>query len=304
MASRKRKVILLGAKGFQRTTEGVQVDCFLWSQLGKIKNIRDYDTVILDLLPLASEGDRNAVTWSKFFSLFDFHSAVDILQNGGMILVIGDPRFNTPVSSPLRKDKEQEEADEGLSIPFLQWAGVKFVWDSEPGDTVIFKDDYDHRRFADYISKLTKWDYSLAQCRLNEETLGDRFNLTYIKSKSMDIHLSQDFFCRNRYQNALAFTLRFQFRKKEYHGMEAFQSFGPLIFLPKISLSEDETVQLVLSSVCGIESDLPEPEWLDESQHRGKRESMTILPRSMRNSKRFSINSARLIRTKRSVENA
>lgn len=271
MASRKRKVILLGVKGFQRTTEGVQVDCFLWSQLGKIKNIRDYDTVILDLLSLVAEEDRNAVTWSKFFSLLDFHGAVDILQNGGTILVIGDPRFQTPLASPPKKDKKKEEADEYLCIPFLQWSGVKFVWDSEPGDTVIFEDDYDHRRFADYIGKLSKWDYSLAQCLLNEEILGDRFNLAYIKSKSMDIHLSKDFFCCNRYQKALAFTLRFQYRKQGYHDMEVFQSFGPLIFLPKISLSEDETVQLVLSSVCGIESDLPEPAWLDEFTAPGQK---------------------------------
>jgi hypothetical protein len=247
------------------------VDCFLWSQLGKIQNIRDYDTVILDLLPLASDEDRSTVTWSRFFSLLDFHSAVDILQNGGMIIVIGDPRFQAPLNPPLKKDKKPQNAEGSDTAAFLQWSGVKFAWDPEPGDTVIFEDDYDHRRFADYIGKLSKWDYSLAHCRLDEETLGERFNLAYIKSKEMDIHLSQDFFCRNRYNHALAFTLRLQFRKQEYHGMEVFQSFGPLVFLPKISLSEDETLQLVLSSVCGIESDLPEPAWLDQFTAPGQK---------------------------------
>jgi hypothetical protein len=87
----------------------------------------------------------------------------------------------------------------------------------------------------------------------------------------MDIHLSQDFFCRNRYNHVLAFTLRLQFRKREYTGMKVFQSFGPLIFLPKISLSEDETLQLVLSNICGIESDLPEPAWLDEFSAPGQK---------------------------------
>lgn len=272
MASRKRKIILLGAKGFQRTTEGVQVDCFLWSQLGKIKNIRDYDTVILDLLSLSSDENRNAVSWSKFFSLLDFHSAVDILQNRGMIIVIGDPRFRVSLTAPSsKKGKKNEEVEKECDIPFLQWSGVKFSWDSEPGDTIIFEDDYDHRRFADYIGKLSKWSYSLAQCCLNEETLGDRFDLSYIHNKNMDIHLSQDLFCSNRYQHALAFTLRLQFRKKVYHGMEAFQTFGPMVFLPEISLSEDETVQLVLSSVCGIESDLPEPAWLNEYTAPGQK---------------------------------
>jgi hypothetical protein len=274
MASRKRKVVLIGAKGFQRTTEGVQVDCFLWSQIGKLKNIRDYDTVILDLLSVSSAEKQTNVSWNKFFSLLDFHSAVDILQNGGMIIVIGDPRFHVSLTAPAskkEKGRKKEEPEEGSDIPFLQWSGVKFVWDSEPGDTIIFENDYDHRRFADYIGKLSKWAYSLAQCHLNEETLGTRFNLSYIKRKNMDIYLSEDMFCRNRYQHALAFTLRFQFRKEGYHGMEAFQTFGPMIFLPEIALSEDETVQIALSSICGIESDLPEPEWLSKFTAPGQK---------------------------------
>jgi hypothetical protein len=273
MASRKRKVILLGTKGFQRTTKDVKVDCFLWSQLGKIKNIRDYDTVILDLLAISTDEDRKVVSWRKFFSLFDFNSAVDILLNDGMIVVIGDPRFLIPriVPSPKKGKKKQEAEEEYEDTPFLHWTGVKFAWDPEPGDTVIFKDPYHHENFADYIGKLSKWDYSLAQCCLNEETLGNRFDLSYIDRQDRDIHLSQDLFCCNRYQHALAFTLTLQFRAKKYHGMEVFRYFGPMIFLPEISLSEDETVKLVLSSVCGIESDLPEPAWLNEFTAPGQK---------------------------------
>ena len=53
--------------------------------------------------------------------------------------------------------------------------------------------------------------------------------------------------------------------------MEAFQTFGPMVFLPAIALSEDETVQLVLSSICGIQSDLPEPEWLSQFAAPGQK---------------------------------
>lgn len=226
---------------------------------------------------------------------------MDILQNGGMIVVIGDPRFKTPLDPPPRKDKKTQKTQESLTVPFLQWAGVKFAWDSEPGDTVIFEDDYDHKRFADYNGKLSKWEYSLAQCNLNKETLGDHFNLSYIKSTSRDIHLFQDFFCRNRYKHALAFTLRLQFRKQEFHGIEVFHSFGPLIFLPKISMSEDETVQLVLANICGIESDLPEPAWLDEFLRLGRRRLTMTLPRSMRSSRRRLIALTRLTPTARNA---
>lgn len=262
MASRKRKVALIGAKGFQRTTDEVHLDCFLWTQIGKIHNIRDYDTVILDLLSIETDETRSVVPWDKFLSLLDFSSAVDILQNGGTIIVIGDPRFSVSVAPPAKKPKAALVVPAGSSLPFLNWTGVQYGWDSEPGDTVIFEDDYDHRRFAEYIGKLRKWEYSLDKCRLNEGVLGDRFNLPYIKREGLDIHLDQDIFCRNRYKNALAFTLRIQLRKETHHDWEVIQSFGPIIFLPKIPMTEDETIQLALSDICGIESDLPEPEWL------------------------------------------
>lgn len=264
MAKRKRKVVLLGAKGFQRTTEGVQVDCFLWSQIAKIKNIRDYDTVILDLLPLSTKGTRQAVAWKKFVGLLDFHSAVDILMNGGMIIVVGDPRFSINIEEKDKNTKERKKAEKQKVKSFLEWTGVDFAWDSKPGDTILFQDDYDHRRFTDYVAKLVNWEYSLAQCKLNEETLSQRFNLSYIRKKDWEIHLNEDFFCYNRYKNALAFLLRLQYREHAYGGPRVLESFGPLIFLPKINLPEDDTLQLILSSICGIETDLPEPEWLRE----------------------------------------
>ena len=184
MAKRNQKVVLMGAKGFQRTTEGVQVDCFLWSQIGKIKNIRDYDTVILDLISLCTSESRQSVDWKKFSGLLDFHNTADILMNGGMIIVVGDPRFSIDPEKKDKHAKKTRKADEQKSRPFLEWTGVDFAWDYEPGDTVGFQDDYDHRRFTDYVAKLVKWEYSLAQCRLNEDTIGQRFDLTYIRNRN------------------------------------------------------------------------------------------------------------------------
>ena len=259
MAKRKLKVVLVGAKGFQRKTEGIQVDCFLWSQITKIKNIRDYDTVIFDLLPLSTTEKRQAVAWQKFEGLLDFHSAVDILWNGGMIIVVGDPRFSIDTGEKDKNTKENKKAEDRKVKSFLDWTGVDFAWDSEPGDTVQFQNDYDHRHFTDYVDKLVNWEYSLAQCKLNEETAGQRFNLSH---KDYEIHLDKDFFCYNRYRNALAFLLRLQYRERTYDGSRVLESFGSLIFLPKINLPEDDALQLILSNICGIETDLPEPEWL------------------------------------------
>jgi len=269
MARRKHKVILIGAKGYQRTAEGLQVDCFLWGQIAKVRNIRDYDTIILDLLPFENESSREEVAWEHFRSLLDFHSTMDVLINGGRIIVIGNPQFRMKLNQ--KQEKGEKDGEESNEQEFLSWSGINFVWDSEPGDTIIFKNDYDHRRYAEYVNKLNRWDYSLATCHANIETLSSRFNLDYIEKQDCDINLSKDFFCYNRYKNGLAFSLRYQYRKHEYREWRVVEEFGPIIILPKISLPEDDTIQIVLTEICGIATNLPEPEWLSEFSAPGQK---------------------------------
>ena len=258
MGERQVKVVLIGARGYARAAESLRVDCFVWAELSKLQNIRDYDMVILNLLPLKSEESRNEVDWDAFVRLLGFGSAMDILMNAGMIVVLGDPRFTIDVKAQELKAKKDQKPKQA----FLAWTGVQFVWDPEPGDTVAFQDDYDHRRYADYVAKLNKWTYSLATCRLDEEVVASRFNLNHIREQSCEIHLHEDAFCYNRYKHALAVGLYYQYRERRHE--QVHQSFGPVVLLPEISLSEDETLQLVLTTICGIETNLPEPEWLKE----------------------------------------
>ena len=89
----------------------------------------------------------------------------------------------------------------------------------------------------------------------------------------MKIVIKRDYFCRNRYGNALAFSLRYLFTKRNrYDDRDTIvESSGPMIFLPRISLNEDETLLLILKDVCGIESSLPEPEWIGEFNAPGQK---------------------------------
>lgn len=261
MAKRKRKVLLVGAKGYQQTGEGVLVDCCLWTEIKKVSNIRDYDTIILDLLNIKSDKDRENVDWNLFYHILNFQNIMDILLNNGAIIVIGDPRFLIPVPHNRENDKSKEKANQ----PFLQWSGAKFLWDSEPGDTVHFMDDYEHRRFERYISHLKKWDYSLERCDVDKDVISQRFDLDKAERDNLEIGLSRDNFCFNRYRNALAFTLRYQYlRHERYSPPEVLETHGPIIFLPAVSLSPDATRQLVLSDICGVETLLPEPEWIND----------------------------------------
>jgi len=66
----------------------------------------------------------------------------------------------------------------------------------------------------------------------------------------------------NRYNNALAFEIFLRLSHEE--------SWGPIVFLPQIALSEDETLNLVLKDLCGVEGPLPEPQWVAEMQAPGQ----------------------------------
>jgi len=260
MARRNHKVLLVGAKGYQQTGEGVRVDCCPWSTLQELGNIRDYDTIILDLLELQSEEDRKAVDWAQFHRVFSFPNAIDILTNEGAIIVVGDPRLSIPIEST-----DEADSDSQVHEPFLRWTGIRFDWDPQPGDTVQFIDDYKHRRFEGYVSRLKKWDYSLADCAIDEDVLPQKFNVERMKSKNCHIEISKDFFLRNRYRYGLAFILRLQYLTREsYQTTEVFEIPGLLIFLPAITLSVDETRRLVLADICGVQTSAPEPEWTSE----------------------------------------
>lgn len=258
MPRRKHKVLLIGAKGYQQAGEGVVVHCCLWTSIKTLDNIRDYDTIILDLLDLKESDARKAIDWSSFHRLLNFQNAIDVLTNGGSFIVLGDPRLR--VSS---EEKEEADGKHSLDRPFLEWTGVKFNWDPEPGDTVQFANDYEHRRFEQYVSKLKRWNYSLAQCEVDREMLPQQFNIEHMKREHLGVSLKKDFFCVNRYRHALAFILRFQYTKQNKFGVPVIIStHGPLVFLPAISLGADETRRLVLADICGVEASAPEPEWI------------------------------------------
>lgn len=269
MRSRKRKIVLLGAEGYERAGEGSRVECFSWAKINKIKNLRDYDTLIINLLCLENEEIRKKVSWASFFNLLGFDDARDILRHGGEIIVVGDPRFRVRVE--LRNGESKEKGEEEQE--FLSWTGITYQWDCEPGDTVHFLDDYGHRQYEEYIKKIVKWEYSLSKCEIDQSKFGLYWNLEYFDKEDRRLVIERDFFCYNRYKNALAFSIRYQIWEKDKHygNWENTVSFGPMIFLPKISLNEDETLQIVLRDICGIETSLPEPEWVSKLTAPGQR---------------------------------
>jgi len=260
---RQKKILLIGASGFEQTNEEIRVECFPWDRIHKIQNIRDFDTVILDLLPFEDKINKDEVDWKEFYNLFSFKNAMDILMNNGGMIILGDPRFSIKFASD-----GNENVAKGKEVvwDFLFWTGIEFVWDDQPGDTLIFEDDYKHRNYEQYVNKINKWKYSLKHCSINENVAAERFDLERVKESGFYYRLEDDYFCRNRYNHAIAFSIWFEIMRSSsdrYSRDKVAQSYGPFIFLPKSDMNENEAIQDILTNICGIETNVPEPDWIN-----------------------------------------
>jgi len=280
MSNRQRKIMLIGATGYNQSDDEIRIDCFEWREIQKIKNIKDYDVLILNLLKLDTEEVRKRIKWEYFISILNFEITRDIILNNGMIIVIGDPRF-TIIDETVRNDGGSKQIITNKIVDFLDWSGLVFYWDNRSGTTTIIKCDYEHKEFLEYLKYLKDWKYSLSTVEISKEIKESFNNIEYNKKNNFEISIKKNKLCKNRYNNSLAFELRYQMLKNihTYYDVrkEFMYSYGPIIFLPKISLDEDETLLLVLKDIFGIEMKLPEPEWLEQYPAPGQAEIDTII---------------------------
>jgi hypothetical protein len=272
MTDRDRKVLILGASGYERAKDGVRVDCVPWVRLQTISNLRDYDTVIFDLLSLKTPAERESVDWTHFYEIASFRKAIDVPFHGGSIVTIGDPRFAVHYTSRERVNGRGPAGGTERRHPFLIWSGLDFTWDSTPGDTIVISNDYGHRAFVRYLRTLRTWTYALRRCEINESELETRFNLKALSKTYREIEIQKDILCKNRYAHALAFEIRFGISESDGYQGSRVSAFGPLIFLPETTLSTDEAIQMVLQDICNIPTELPEPKWLEAFSAPGQAE--------------------------------
>jgi hypothetical protein len=255
MSARGRKVLLIGATGYDRAKEGLRLDCVPWDKLSDVQNVRDYDVLFLNLLSIGTEDARAKVDWVRFAQLLDFRAASDILTHGGRIVILGDPRF------------EYYLMDGNRPRPFLEWTGAHFVWDDQPGDTVLVNDSHDYREFKEYAKHLRKWQYSLRNCCQDGPQFSTRWHPHDLEQRRLETLIDVSAACVNRYEYQLAFSIRHVFKER---GRQVFQ-YGPIYLLPQISLGEDETLLIVLRDFCDAASDLPEPGWVSGFEVPGQK---------------------------------
>lgn len=226
--------------------------------------LEDYDTIIFNLLSLDK---KEQVNWERFTLMINSEAIKSVLGPGGNIIVIGDPRFN--IKWKLPGDKFDRE------MQFLYWTCITFNWDRDSGDTLTISDERQHGQYRNYVAKIDKWDYSLRSCKLDDYALNNVVKMP----QGISADVEKDEICWNRYNHSVAFTVRIVFseRRQQLDGFKIsnvavrVREWGKILFLPSIDLSQDEILIMLLRDICGIETNLPEPEWINEYLAPGQR---------------------------------
>lgn len=223
----KLKAVLIGASGYATHTDTHRLDSFGWHQLDQLSNLRDYDAIVISLLE--DRPAENAVhVWSAFAKQLNTTTCREITMHGGRIVLVGDPRFNVTTG------EERRGVIQHSTKPFLDFTGGIFLWDLHGGDSVGIEPGELPKGVAVYLRHLKRWSYALREAVFPGTTTS----------------LMCQRFARNRYDLTLA---------------GSFLDHGNLYLLPKIALSPDATLRLVLQEIVGVElAEDVEPPWASE----------------------------------------
>ena len=232
----------------------VVVNCYGWRNISRIKNLCDYDYVLINLLSVRDEKSQNGVDWNHVDAVLSLKNTLEVLRHKGMIVVVGDPRFLISVTSESKL----------VQKPFLDWTGMLFVWDNSPGNTTDFL-DRQFPYYQDYIDRFKSWSYSLTDISANTEKRDEVLRTIDRFEDRFRVRTSTKCICRNRYGKNLIFeaglyvTEEEKYRKNQNN---VFISLGSIVFLPPIDASEEETLLIALYRVFGIKASSSEPQWL------------------------------------------
>lgn len=263
-ADRPHRIALIGAAGFGMKSDDYQIECFPWRDVKRLKNIKDFDGIIIDL---TSSEDVSPEEWSSFFEALNARTAFDLLESGASVIIMGDPRIECSLDKSNR-----------AFMKFLGWSMLNYAWDNRPGTTIILSTDAKYEAFMGYLRNLTRWDYSLTSCGIDEETLTRQVPVYGALMKSdYVLDVATEEYAHNRYGGSLSFSTRLVVYERQPavpigEKLVRRKTFGSVLFLPQVDLTQEEAISSVLSDICGVEISVPEPEWLKMMKAPGQKE--------------------------------
>jgi hypothetical protein len=238
----RRKIAIVGLGGMDIRGEHQDVRSHDWSNLRRFGTLRDYDGIVVTL----TEGVTDAQL-AELAQMLAGGVCRSVLEHGGAIYVLGDPRRNIGLPKP---------------APFLTWTGLDFDWIDGAGDTVNLASD--SAEIGGYLRSLSSWTYSLKSVKLADPT-----TWTTATPKALRWSVRSRPLAKNRFGGYLASHITLyleqlkQHRTTTYWDAKSGTLTGPLVLLPFTQLSPKDSVATLLRDVFEVVYDTPAPSWIN-----------------------------------------
>jgi hypothetical protein len=265
------RIALIGLSGYGHQSDTAKLESYPWKRIGAIKNLADYDTVIIYLPTFNEWSSFHRPTFDEKFNLANF---CDLMKGNGRLIIIGDPRFDLPA------DREPSTQVTGLKAQmasqnnnFLQWTllGISFDGRFATMSNPIFDDHYDSNKFHRFIELTKQVDFSISSFNPDMKTFkamtGWDDRLRRLPDNAVIAYLEP--YSRTRYHTYVACEVRFALMERNPYSDSEDQftrhvgNIGCVTFLPSPSTPADDSIRILLTDAFDIQMETTAPEWAE-----------------------------------------
>ena len=254
---RKKKIIILGAKGFH------SVACHDWGE-NDLPNIADYDIVIVNVVSLTKNlSCLNIANLERIKS-----ELIKLLISNGTIYAVSCP-FKTEEIIIYKFDNKGniiEEQTVRNIINNYMWSPITLNIINEKGNTIEVKD----ASFEDYFKNVKEW-YFIIKTKEEitpENAIGDYYYEDIGPFKITESKTWMNKLATNRMREAIAakfyyeFTILIKGSSLKDFSMKSTKKSGYFILLPLATEMNDiEAINYILEKHLGVFQKIPPPDW-------------------------------------------
>jgi hypothetical protein len=239
-----QKYLIVSTETSSLSRDEFVLDRVAWEELAKIKNLNDYDAVVINLN--ASSGSLPTKDFDQFEkqinTLFNQESWTHIILSGGRIFVVGNPNF---AFRTINNSKNM------VQVQPLQ-AMLDLTEDSRPLDyrRVERNSQNDYKAVYKYLDNVSTWKYSLTKININ--------NFWRHSLAAFNLSVSCNALGITSYNTALA--IHYSFHVNNNCG--GYSQVGSIICLPSLAKDAQTEDLFILKEFLGVTTNLPEPEWV------------------------------------------
>jgi hypothetical protein len=298
MAERFKKYLCVSSATSRFSGVGITLDRFSWKDISGIKNLSDYDGILLNLTSLEETGKTKAFESVHLGKVFDPAAWADVIACNGRIVIVGDPCCSVPTQDADEEERnriKERDANRAEPSPLSrcparldpvvrhQMNPVQMLLDVEKDNRpfefrrIIHNDRSSYtERFYKHLESVLDWEYSLARVNATDEFKAALKRVKVPKSRSLSFGVTT-------YHTVLAIEFDYVYE----HGQNA----GALTILPSSGRGTEVEDSFILREVFGIATALPEPAWVGmlrvpgqteiEAQIAEKREAVSRLQQEL-----------------------